>query len=108
MSVKRGIEVVDYDPKWIVFYEHEADDLRQIFRGVLINTHHVGSTSVPAMRAKPTLDILIEVEAGTDSPAFDPSMEKFGYICRGECLDATFPGTPGPLSSLRSLSSWRS
>ena len=95
MSARRRIEVVDYDPNWIVFYERETDGLRQVFRGALIKTHHVGSTSVPGIRAKPTIDILIEVEAGTDIPAFDPLMEALGYICRGECLDATVPGTPG-------------
>ena len=72
---KRRIEVVDYDPNWIQLYEREALDLRQAFGDVLLQTHHTGSTSVPGIRAKPTIDILVEVKPGTDIPAFDPSMQ---------------------------------
>ncbi len=92
---ERRIEVVDYDPEWTQLYEREALDLRQVFRGALIETYHVGSTSVPGIRAKPTIDILVEVEPGTDIPAFDPLMRALKYVCRGEGLDATVPGKPG-------------
>lgn len=95
MITRRRIEVVDYDPNWITRFEREADGLRNVIGTALSDIHHVGSTSVPGLRAKPTIDILVEVVRGTDIPRFDPLMEALGCICRGECLDATVPGTPG-------------
>ncbi len=95
MSKTRHIEVADYDPAWPALFEGEANDLAGVFEDVLVQLHHVGSTSVPGLAAKPTIDILIEVATGTDIPGFDHAMQALGYICRGECLDATVPGVPG-------------
>ena len=92
---KRRIEIVDYDPRWESRYQSEAHDLRGVFADALVGVHHVGSTSVPGLQSKPTIDILVEVAEGFNIPSFDPSMEALGYICRGECLDATIPGTRG-------------
>jgi len=95
VMAKRRIEVVNYDPSWETRYEIEARGLRGVFGEALVEVHHVGSTSVPGLWAKPTVDILVEVVEGCHIPSFDPSMEAAGYICRGECLNATIPGTPG-------------
>ena len=95
MKAKRCLEVVDHDPGWVDLFHEEADRLRGVFWGALGNIHHVGSTSVEGLCAKPTIDILVEVVAGTDIPAFDAAMGPIGYVCRGEGLDAIVPGTPG-------------
>lgn len=95
MVVQRKIEVTQYDPAWVKRYEKEAAILRHIFKSASPHVHHIGSTSVPDMKAKPTIDILTVVSAETDIPFFDQPMSKEGYDCRGECLDAVIPGTPG-------------
>ena len=91
----RLIEVVDYSAQWPVRYEHEAERLRPAFGTALVAIHHTGSTSVPGLAAKPVIDILAEVSAGTDITIFYDQMSELGYDCRGECLDAEIPGTPG-------------
>ena len=91
----RRIEVVDYDPAWVSRYELEAQALREVFDDALVDVHHVGSTSVPGLQAKPTIDIVVEVARGRHIPSSDPAMEGLGYVCRGECLEAERPGTPG-------------
>ena len=91
----RFIEVVDYQADWSQRYQREANLLRDVFGEALVRIHHVGSTSVPGMRAKPIIDILIEIEPGIDVDRFNPRMKQLGYDCRGECLDAVVPGTPG-------------
>ena len=93
--MKRRIEVVAYDPGWPARFEAEAGILAGVFKDALAAIHHVGSTAVPGLAAKPTIDILCEVKAGTVIPAFYPAMAGLGYQCRGECLDAVIPGTPG-------------
>jgi GrpB-like predicted nucleotidyltransferase (UPF0157 family) len=51
---------------------------------VLIAVHHIGSTAVPGLAAKPIVDILVEV---TDFRALDThnsNMEAIGYKPKGE------------------------
>ena len=91
----RFIEVIDHDPGWAVCFEQERDLLKPVFGKALVEVHHIGSTAVPGLQAKPIIDILAEVASGTDVIAFYPQMEALGYNCRGECLDAEIPGTPG-------------
>ena len=91
----RVIEVVEYKDEWRRLYEDEANRLRPVFGSGLMAVHHIGSTSVPGMQAKPIIDILVELEETVDITAYFGQMEALGYHCRGECLDAVVPGTPG-------------
>jgi GrpB-like predicted nucleotidyltransferase (UPF0157 family) len=91
----RIIEVVDYDPNWIKAFEDEAAALSHIFSRRLLEIHHVGSTSVPNLPAKPIIDILVVLDDTSDIDLFNPSMEALGYRARGECLEAEIPGIPG-------------
>jgi len=91
----RIIEVVDYDPNWIKAFEDEASALTNVFAPRLLEIHHVGSTSVPNLAAKPIIDILVILDDTSDIDRFSPAMERLGYRVRGECLDAVIPGTPG-------------
>ena len=91
----RIIEVVDYDPNWIKAFEKEAAALSHVFSERLLEIHHVGSTSVPNLAAKPIIDVLVVLDDTSDIDLFSPAMERLGYRVRGECLDAEIPGTPG-------------
>jgi GrpB-like predicted nucleotidyltransferase (UPF0157 family) len=91
----RRIDVIDYDSRWIEAFEREAAMLAEVFRERLAEIHHIGSTSVPGLAAKPIIDILIVLDHTNDIDSFNPSMEALGYRVRGECLDAPVPGTPG-------------
>jgi GrpB-like predicted nucleotidyltransferase (UPF0157 family) len=91
----RVIEVVDYDPLWIAAFEKEAAILSAIFGERVVGVHHIGSTSVPGLDAKPIIDILVVLDNTDDINSFDRAMKDVGYRVRGECLDAPVPGTPG-------------
>lgn len=95
MTTQRRIEIVDHDPSWTRLFDSEAARLKDVFEVALSEIHHAGSTAVEGLRAKPTIDILVVVPRGADIPSADSSMEELGYTCRGECLDAPIPGTPG-------------
>src|SRR5437773_11103368 len=64
-------------------------------RGCLVAIHHVGSTSIPELPAKPIIDILVVLRETVTISRFSGAMEGLGYRVRGECLDAEVPGTPG-------------
>jgi GrpB-like predicted nucleotidyltransferase (UPF0157 family) len=93
--MSRVIEVVDYDPVWIAAFEKEAAILNAVFVQRVIEVHHIGSTAVPGLDAKPIIDILVVLDHTDDINSFDRAMEDVGYRVRGECLDAPIPGTPG-------------
>src|ERR1051326_1079250 len=91
----RYIEVSEYQHDWPVRFKVESDLIRGVFGLTVESIHHIGSTSVPNMRAKPVIDILIVIKPDTPVEKFYPGMEKLGYDCRGECLNAPIPGTLG-------------
>lgn len=78
------IEVVPYDPNWPTIYEAEATKIKQALGNNCIAIHHVGSTSVPGLAAKPIIDIVPVVQ---DIMAVDQNshaMEALGYEAKGE------------------------
>lgn len=90
----RTIEVVEHDPRWAAAFELEAMALSRVFRDC-VAIHHIGSTSVPGLAAKPIVDVLVVLRETATIDRFDAGMEGLGYGVRGECLDAEVPGTPG-------------
>ncbi|HEX2046144.1 MAG TPA: GrpB family protein [Acidimicrobiales bacterium] len=52
------VEVVPYDPSWPARFEAERDILLGAVPGLFSSVEHIGSTSVPGLVAKPTIDIL--------------------------------------------------
>jgi GrpB-like predicted nucleotidyltransferase (UPF0157 family) len=52
-----AIQVVDYDPSWPAAFATERDDLLSLLAGLVGDIHHVGSTSIPDLAAKPKIDI---------------------------------------------------
>lgn len=75
------IEVVPYDPKWPGIYEEEASKIKSAFGANLIEIHHIGSTSVPGLAAKPVIDIIALV---SDFKFAIPLLESIDFQYRGE------------------------
>ena len=50
--------ITPYDPQWPQRYAEEAERLSPTFGSALKEIHHVGSTAVPGLAAKPEIDIL--------------------------------------------------
>ncbi len=82
--VTRKIEVVPYNPEWTSLFAQEATRLRDLFADNLIAIHHIGSTAVPGMPAKPIVDILIEVKDIDRMDVLQHEMEQLGYLPKGE------------------------
>ncbi|MDI5791013.1 GrpB family protein [Bacillus licheniformis] len=49
-----------------------------------MHIHHIGSTSIPGMSAKPIIDILIEVKDLGSAAGFEKGMKMLGYEPKGE------------------------
>ncbi|MDN4523095.1 GrpB family protein [Fictibacillus fluitans] len=80
----RKVEVLPYSPSWETEYKKESSRLADILDRLLIDIHHIGSTSVRGLAAKPVIDLLPVV---TDLSLVDDYNEKLieiGYEPKGE------------------------
>jgi GrpB-like predicted nucleotidyltransferase (UPF0157 family) len=76
------IVVADYDPEWPRWFERAAEGVRSALGEAALEIHHVGSTSVPRLAAKPLIDINLVVADTTDEDAYVPKLETAGYVLR--------------------------
>lgn len=76
------VEVVPYDSRWAGLYRETEAELRARLGDAILGVHHVGSTAVPGLCAKPILDVLVSVEDLEASRALVPAIESLGYEFR--------------------------
>lgn len=79
-----NVIVTAYNPNWQQLYEQESQAIRRILGGELVEIHHIGSTAVPGLCAKPIIDILPVVKQVEAVDAFNPQFEQLGYEPMGE------------------------
>ena len=82
--MKRKVELATHNPNWAQGYEAEAERLTAVFQSHLCAIHHIGSTAVPGIKAKPIIDILIEVADIECVDGVNAAMGELGYIAKGE------------------------
>lgn len=78
------VTVVPYDSRWPEAYAQEAEAIRQVLGDALVAIHHIGSTSVPGLSAKPIIDILPVVTDLAQADAQQGAFEALGYEYLGE------------------------
>ena len=80
----RRIEVVPYDPDWPNLFKIEADRTIAVFGPEVMAIHHVGSTAIPNICAKPIIDVLVEVQDIEKIDDFNEEMVRQGHRPQGE------------------------
>jgi len=78
------IKVVPYNSKWPKAFAKEAALFRPFLEANLVELHHIGSTSVPGLMAKPIIDMLMEVKDHDQLDSKRVHFEKIGYEVMGE------------------------
>ncbi|MFW8052858.1 GrpB family protein [Vagococcus fluvialis] len=79
------IEVVPYQSDWIELFQEEKMQLtRVISEENFISLHHIGSTSVPSLSAKPIIDLLLVVKDISKLDLDNEKIASLGYLPRGE------------------------
>jgi GrpB-like predicted nucleotidyltransferase (UPF0157 family) len=94
-----------YDPSWAALAQDESQRLSVALGPVLVVVHHIGSTAIPGIRAKPVIDLLPVVLGLTELDDARSAIESLGYQWWGEY------GLPGrrycslddPLTGLRRI-----
>jgi GrpB-like predicted nucleotidyltransferase (UPF0157 family) len=65
-------------------FDVEARRWRDLLGDLLVKVHHIGSTSVPGLVAKPVIDLVPEVRDITQVDAYTGQIEESGYRAWGE------------------------
>jgi GrpB-like predicted nucleotidyltransferase (UPF0157 family) len=76
------IVLVDYDDAWPVRFEREARRIRAALGTRALLLEHAGSTSVPALVAKPIIDIVLAVPDSANEDDYVSALEAEGYVLR--------------------------
>lgn len=76
--------LVEYDSRWPQMYADEAARLGGVFSDRPVALHHVGSTAVPGLVAKPEIDILAEVDPGANALGWTLPLAGLGYRRGGD------------------------
>ncbi|MFP3389542.1 GrpB family protein [Brevibacillus sp. SIMBA_040] len=80
----RKMTVTLYDETWVHQFFQEAKILRELFGEELIDIHHIGSTAIPGLKAKPIIDMLPVVKDIVRIDTYNEAMRQLGYVPRGE------------------------
>ena len=78
------VSMVPHNLAWRHEFQREAERASAAVGSNAVTAHHIGSTAIPTVYAKPVIDILLVVQ---DLAALDekqPEMEALGYEARGE------------------------
>ena len=78
------IYMVPHDPQWRQEFQQETEKIAAALGGAVVAVHHIGSTAIPTIYAKPIIDMLLVVN---DIQALDEkqtNMEALGYESLGE------------------------
>ena len=78
------VKVVVPNPGWPNEYEQEKNRLVEVLGGVILEIHHIGSTSVKGLAAKPIIDIIIESDSLEKLDTASCHFEGLGYEVKGE------------------------
>lgn len=76
----RALEVVDYWAEWPTYFAEEAVRLTALFGPLARRIEHVGSTSVPGLAAKSTVDMLVCVARIEPRAAYAALLGRLGYL----------------------------
>ena len=72
------IELLPFTPKWIESFKQEKRAIQALI-GKEVAIEHIGSTAVPDLMSKPTIDILIGVNEFNDRSFFISEITSLGY-----------------------------
>lgn len=91
IGLARGtVRLEPHNPAWAALFAREADTLKNELGAQARDIQHVGSTAIPALPAKPILDIAILVENLDVAAEWASVLAPLGYWYKG--LEPDNPG----------------
>ncbi len=75
------ITLCDHRQEWTQWAGKEMDHLHVILERYNPRITHIGSTAIPGIKAKPIVDLLVEIDDDCEMGAIRSLLEECGYIC---------------------------
>ncbi|OGT30154.1 MAG: hypothetical protein A3E87_10615 [Gammaproteobacteria bacterium RIFCSPHIGHO2_12_FULL_35_23] len=73
-----------YNPNWPIYFSEEAKKIKQVLGGNCLTVHHIGSTSIIGLPAKPVIDMVPVVKDILQVDLCNDGMEQLDYVIKGE------------------------
>lgn len=80
----RTVSIVPYQPDWPEAFSAEQQVLLARLGKLVIELHHIGSTAVPGLAAKPIVDLLLVVTDLSELDTHTAILAALGYVAKGE------------------------
>jgi len=80
----RIIVLENYTMAWQALYKKELSTINGVLSEELISAHHIGSTAIAGIKAKPVIDILLEVKSINAVDKYNSQFLSIGYEAKGE------------------------
>src|SRR6185312_14250663 len=80
----KQVTVVIYDPDWPAAFERAAREVNIALAESLLVIHHIGSTSIPGIHAKPIIDMLAVASDLSRVESRSEAMRAIAYEPMGE------------------------
>ena len=83
LGLKRGtVQLCEHEQAWEIEAQNAILQLKEILDAVIKDIQHVGSTSIPSIKAKPIIDIAIAVDDFEDVLLLEEDLKKQGFYYR--------------------------
>jgi GrpB-like predicted nucleotidyltransferase (UPF0157 family) len=80
---KGQVFLVPWSNEWQKEYLLEKDQIQEVVGQYILAVHHIGSTAVKHLSAKPIIDIAIEINEFQDGEKCITPLETLGYAYKG-------------------------
>lgn len=80
MKNYRKSRVTPYNKSWPDLFKQEAKQIQQALGAFVKKIHHIGSSAIPNMPAKPIIDMMLECEDISDIEKIKIKLQPLGYL----------------------------
>ncbi|WP_144557648.1 GrpB family protein [Bacillus pumilus] len=84
LGLPRGeVFLVPWSIEWVKEFESEKKRIIEVIGKYIVDVHHIGSTAVNGLSAKPIIDIAIEIDFFLEGQQCVSALQGLGYSYRG-------------------------
>ena len=77
----KRLKIAPYDPNWPDLFQEESEKIKAVLKDRLLEIHHIGSTAVAGLAAKPIIDMIVVVPSFSE---LSEQLVKIGYCYKGD------------------------
>lgn len=89
LGLERGrVALYDHELSWEAEAEKTISKMKSVLGGVIKDIQHIGSTSIPTIKAKPIIDIAVAVDDFDDILKYEQELRSLGFYYRPDMLDS--------------------